>query len=105
MYAGSPPPFRPVVCADVVGELVIIVNPGHDLQQLKSAMANLLDSSPNCAEFMHQYRSKESKETIVRLPSNPNPPSPSSSSSSHLSFTPLALADARNRKTSRSIGL
>lgn len=44
--------------------IVILVNPGHDLSQLKSAMASQMDSSPNCQEFMHKFASKESKEMI-----------------------------------------
>jgi hypothetical protein len=44
---------------------VIIVNPGHDIDDLKNAMAVNMESSPNCAEFMHKYRSKESRESIV----------------------------------------
>lgn len=46
--------------------IVIIVNPGHDVDDLKNAMAVKMEASPNCAEFMSKYRSKESKEMIVR---------------------------------------
>lgn len=35
------------------------MNPGHELSELKSAIEALASSSPNCAEFMHKYRSKD----------------------------------------------
>lgn len=61
-----------------VGGEVIIVNPGHDVDDLKNAMAVQMEASPNCAEFMHQFRSKESKESIVNPSPFPSLPFPSS---------------------------
>lgn len=46
---------------------VILVNPGHDLDELKQSMESLATSSPNCAEFMSKYKSKESKETVKQI--------------------------------------
>lgn len=44
--------------------VVILVNPGHDLDELKQSMESLSTSSPNCQEFMSKYKSKESKDTV-----------------------------------------
>ena len=43
------------------------MNPGHDLEQLKAKVAELATSSPNCAEFMSKYKSKDSSEAVKEI--------------------------------------
>jgi len=46
---------------------VLIVNPGHDLDQLKKSMEALMATSPNAAEVLFKYRSKDIKDTIKEI--------------------------------------
>ena len=46
---------------------VILVNPGHDLDQLKQSMLTLVASSPNAAEPLSRYKSKESKDVVKEI--------------------------------------
>jgi hypothetical protein len=46
---------------------VILVNPGHDLDELKASMEKLASSSPNCAEFMSKYRNKENVDKVGEI--------------------------------------
>jgi len=56
------------VCRKLNGFItVILVNPGHDLDELKESMLALSASSPNCAEFMSKYKSKSHKETVKEI--------------------------------------
>jgi len=54
-----------------VGQLswktVILVNPGHDLEDVKQAIEGMANSSPNAAEFLGKYRSKDVKETVDQI--------------------------------------
>jgi hypothetical protein len=43
------------------------VNPGIDLQDLTSKINNLIATSPNAAEFMGKYRSKDISETVREI--------------------------------------
>lgn len=45
---------------------VILVNPGLEMQQLKEAMRAVLES-PNCAEVLSKYRSKENRDVISEI--------------------------------------
>ncbi len=49
--------------------VVFLVNPGHDVDQLRASMEKLASSSPNCQEFMSKHRSKDIVEKVgeVRL--------------------------------------
>lgn len=71
MYDSSLPHSPKALLTEHLFLKVIIVNPGHEIDDLKNAMAVTMESSPNCAEFMHKYRSKESKEMIVRNHNHP----------------------------------
>lgn len=42
---------------------MILVNPGLDLDQLKETIQGVLES-PNCAEILSNYRSKENKDEV-----------------------------------------
>lgn len=42
----------------------ILINPGHDLQELKSTIETLAAASPNCAEFMSKYKKKDQTDTV-----------------------------------------
>lgn len=42
---------------------VILVNPGLDLEQLRETIQGVLES-PNCAEILSNYRSKENKDEV-----------------------------------------
>ena len=46
---------------------VVLVNPGLDLSQLRETMENLTATSPNAAEALHKYRSKETKDTVREI--------------------------------------
>jgi len=43
---------------------VFLVNPGHDVDQLRASMEKLASSSPNCQEFMSKHRSKDIVEKV-----------------------------------------
>ena len=58
------PRFRKASAND---ELVILVNPGHDLDELKETVQGLTSSSPNCAEFMSKFRSKDIKDNVTEI--------------------------------------
>ena len=47
--------------------IVILVNPGHDIDQLKKLMQDLLESSPNTAEPLRQYKSKETIDSVQEI--------------------------------------
>lgn len=42
---------------------MILVNPGLDLAQLKESVQGVLES-PNCAEILSNYRSKDNKDEV-----------------------------------------
>ena len=44
--------------------VVILVNPGIDLHELTSKIDRLIATSPNAAEFMGKYRSKDISELV-----------------------------------------
>ena len=46
---------------------VILVNPGIDLHDLTSKINHLIATSPNAAEFMGKYRSKDISETVREI--------------------------------------
>ncbi|KAK3712279.1 hypothetical protein LTR37_009141 [Vermiconidia calcicola] len=46
---------------------IILVNPGHDLDELKQTMTALTASSPNAAEFMSKHKSKDLKDTVKEI--------------------------------------
>ncbi|KAF2770714.1 hypothetical protein EJ03DRAFT_350290 [Teratosphaeria nubilosa] len=46
---------------------IILVNPGHELNELRTSIEALVASSPNCAEFMGKYKSKESKDVVKQI--------------------------------------
>ncbi|KAK5129439.1 hypothetical protein LTR08_003263 [Meristemomyces frigidus] len=46
---------------------IIIVNPGHDIDELKQSMETLAASSPNCAEVLSAYKGKGTKETVGEI--------------------------------------
>ncbi|TKA24305.1 hypothetical protein B0A50_06775 [Salinomyces thailandicus] len=46
---------------------IILVNPGHDIAELKQSIESLTNSSPNCAEFMSAYKDKNVKETVGEI--------------------------------------
>jgi len=46
---------------------VILVNPGIDLHELTSKIDHLIATSPNAAEFMGKYRSKDISESVREI--------------------------------------
>ncbi|KAK0942881.1 hypothetical protein LTR29_005622 [Friedmanniomyces endolithicus] len=46
---------------------VFLVNPGHDVDQLRASMEKLASSSPNCQEFMSKHRSKDIVEKVGEI--------------------------------------
>ncbi|KAK5123728.1 hypothetical protein LTR85_002364 [Meristemomyces frigidus] len=46
---------------------IILVNPGHDLDELKKSMGTLASSSPNCAEVLSAYKGKDTKESVGEI--------------------------------------
>ncbi|EMC93738.1 hypothetical protein BAUCODRAFT_36191 [Baudoinia panamericana UAMH 10762] len=46
---------------------IILVNPGHDLEELRKTMESLAESSPNCHEWGQKFRSKDVKETVGEI--------------------------------------
>ena len=44
--------------------VVLLINPGYDLEMLKQAMEALITSSPNARETLYNYKSKDSKDVI-----------------------------------------
>ena len=46
---------------------VILVNPGIDLHELTSKIEHLIANSPNAAEFMGKYRSKDISESVREI--------------------------------------
>ena len=47
--------------------VVLIVNPGHDLDQLRKSMEALMATSPNAAEVLFKYKSKDTKDTVKEI--------------------------------------
>ena len=47
--------------------LVILVNPGYDLDQLKKAVEDVASTSTNAVEILYKYRSKESKDSVKEI--------------------------------------
>lgn len=48
-------------------KIVILVNPGHDLDDVKRAIEGMVASSPNAVEFMGKYRSKDARDTVDQI--------------------------------------
>jgi hypothetical protein len=46
---------------------VLLVNPGHEIDELRSKIEALLTSSVNAAEFMGKYRNKGIKEEVTEI--------------------------------------
>ncbi|KAK3676915.1 hypothetical protein LTR78_003119 [Recurvomyces mirabilis] len=46
---------------------IILVNPGHDLDELKQSMEKLAALSPNCQEILSKYRNKDSVDHISEV--------------------------------------
>jgi len=45
---------------------ILLVNPGHDVDELRSSMEKLSDS-PNCQEFMSKHRGKDVVEKVGEI--------------------------------------
>ena len=52
---------------NLIAASVIIVNPGHDIDELKQSIETLAASSPNCAEVLSAYKGKGTKETVSEI--------------------------------------
>ncbi|KAK5701421.1 hypothetical protein LTR17_022614 [Elasticomyces elasticus] len=43
---------------------ILLINPGHEIDEPRTSMERLASSSPNCQEFMSKHRSKDIAEKV-----------------------------------------